>query len=327
MPGGTSAGTILGLNFFLVMFNKAGPPANTISIGRQIAQPRRGRKPIEKCKVKWIDDMTLCNAVNLKTALVREDRPVSRPLPFHARTEHRLPRNRNSMQDELDELSKYTENHLMAINKMKTKAMLCNSRTKWDFVPELTLDGHNNLEIVDEVKIVGFILRNDMKTCSNTTYITTKAYKRMWLIRRLKAMGASTTQLLDCLQKQILSVLWLGAPAWYCMLTQYEKNDLDRVLKVGLRIIYGDSYGGFENALLLSMIKRPTVMLSKITEKFALKSMKHEKFRHWFQEQDTQTVNTRRKKNKYVDIYARTDRYGRSPIPQLTSLLNKKISK
>ena len=27
------------------------------------------------------------------------------------------------------------------------------------------------------------------------------------------------------------------------------------------------------------------------------------------------------------DIYARTDRYGRSPIPQLTSLLNKKISK
>ena len=55
--------------------------------------------------------------------------------------------------------------------------------------------------------------------------------------------------------------------------------------------------------------------------------MKHEKFRHWFQEQDTQTVNTRRKKNKYVDIYARTDRYGRSPIPQLTSLLKKKISK
>ena len=150
----------------------------------------------------------------------------------------------------------------MAINKMKTKAMLCNSRTKWDFVPELTLNGQNNLEIVDKVKIVGFMLRNDMKTCSNTKSITTKAYKIMWLIRRLKAMGASTTQLLDCLQKQILSVLWLGAPAWYCMLIQYEKNDLYRVLKVGLRIIYGDSYGGFENALLLSMIKRQTVMLS-----------------------------------------------------------------
>ena len=54
--------------------------------------------------------------------------------------------------------------------------------------------------------------------------------------------------------------------------------------------------------------------------------MKYEKFRYWFQAQDTQTVNTRRKKKQYVDIYARTDQYGRSPIPQLTSLLNKKIS-
>ena len=117
MPGGTSASTILGLNFFLVMFNKAGPPANTIGIGKQISQPRRKRKPIQKCKVKWIDDMTLCNAVDLKKALVREDRPVPRPLPYHSRTEHRLPRDRNKMQDELSALGEYAENHLMAINK------------------------------------------------------------------------------------------------------------------------------------------------------------------------------------------------------------------
>ena len=82
--------------------------------------------------------------------------------------------------------------------------MLCNTRIKWDFEPELTLDGVNNLEIVEELQIVGFMLQNDMKTWSNTAYITTKAYNRMWLIRRLKALGASTTQLLDCLQKQVL---------------------------------------------------------------------------------------------------------------------------
>ena len=195
------------------MFNKAGPPANTISIGQQISQPRRKRKPIKQCKVKWIDDMTLCNAVDLKRSLVPEDRPVSRPLPFHLRTEHKLPGEQNKMQDELIKLSRYADNHLMAINRTKTKAMLCNTRTKWDFEPELSLDGVNNLEIVEELKIQK--IRNNMKTCSNTAYITAKAYKRMWLIRRLKALGASTTQLLDCLQKQVLSVLWLGAPAWY----------------------------------------------------------------------------------------------------------------
>ena len=74
------------------------------------------------------------------------------------------------MQDKLIKLSRYADNHLMAINRTKTKAMLCNTRTKWDFEPELTLDGKNNLEIVEEIKIVGYMLRNDMKTCSNTAY-------------------------------------------------------------------------------------------------------------------------------------------------------------
>ena len=74
MPGGTAAGTVLGLNFFLILFNRAGPPASNVSIGKQITQPIKKRKPIRKKKVKWVDDMTLCNAVILKEALVSEDR-------------------------------------------------------------------------------------------------------------------------------------------------------------------------------------------------------------------------------------------------------------
>ena len=78
---------------------------------------------------------------------------------------------------------------------------------------------------------MGFIMRCDMKTWSNTAYLTAKAYKRMWFLRRLKALGASTSQLLDVLDKQVLSVLWLGAPAWYCQLTEAEKRDFDRIEK------------------------------------------------------------------------------------------------
>ena len=109
-----------------------------------------------KSKVKWIDDMTLCNAVDLKTALVPENRPVPRPLPYHGRTEHRLPRDRNTMQDDLDSLINYTNSHLMAINETKTKAMLCNFCIKWDVMPELSFNGRDNIEIVDELKIVFF---------------------------------------------------------------------------------------------------------------------------------------------------------------------------
>ena len=90
--------------------------------------------------------------------------------------------------------------------------MLCNSRRKWDFIQDLSFDGGENIEIVDELKIVGYVLRSDMKTCSNTAYLTAKAFKRMWLIRRLKYLGASTKQLIDSLVCFVCTVA--GGHSW-----------------------------------------------------------------------------------------------------------------
>ena len=44
----------------------------------------------------------------------------------------------------------------MAISKNKTKAMLCNSRVKWDCVPELNLENEHQIEVVEEMKTVGY---------------------------------------------------------------------------------------------------------------------------------------------------------------------------
>ena len=329
MPGGLGAGTVMGLNLFLVLFNGAGPAASTVGIGQQITQPIRRRKPISKTKVKWIDDCTLGTAVNLKVSLMPEDRPLPRPRPYHARTEHKLPRESNLMQDQLDSLCLYTNNHLMEINRSKTKAILCNTRTKWDFIPELSLYNNDDIEIVNELKIVGFIMRSDMRTSANTDYLVKKAFKRMWLIRRLKALGASINQLLDTLHKQVLSVLWLGAPAWFSQLTQHERQDLDRVAKVGLRIIYGEAYSGFENMLQAASLLRPTVQLSRMTAKFAARSTKHPKFSKWFQPAAPKLVNTRSSNHTqlYTSVPARTERYRNSPIPYMTELLNAKHKK
>ena len=328
MPGGTAAGTVLGLNFFLILFNRAGPAASNISIGKQITQPIKKRKPIDRKKVKWVDDVTLCNSVNLKTALVPEDRAVPRPRPYHARTEQRLPRETNAMQSELDALCNYTDGHLMAISKKKTKTMLCNSRTKWDFIPELKLQD-DDIEVVQEMKIVGFVMRSDMRTSSNTEYLVKKAFKRMWLIRRLKGLGANKGQLVDALQKQVLSVLWLGAPAWYCQTTEQERKDIDRVAKVGLRIIFGEAYCGFENCLLSAKMLRPTEQLAKMTSRFAAKNVSHNKFSQWFEPATRKTINTRSTKNiqKYKSVPARTARYAKSPIPYMTQMLNKQTNK
>ena len=60
----------------------------------------------------------------------------------------------------------------MRINFKKTKAMV-------------TL-GQNDLEVVDEVRILGLIIRSDLKWVSNTDSMVSKANKRIWIVRRLK---------------------------------------------------------------------------------------------------------------------------------------------
>ena len=322
MPGGTGAGTILGLEIFLILFNDAGPAANPTSIGHQITQPLSKRKPIDKSKVKWIDDITICTAVDLKSTLVPEDREVPRPVPYHGRTGHRLLPGDNVLQHEIERLQEFTDLNKMAINKKKTKIMILNSRRKWDVMPEISLRDGDKIEVVEELKIVGFILRSDMKTNSNTDYIVKKAYARLWLVRRLKALGASKTDLLDVLQKQVLSTLYLGAPAWSCQVTEAEKTDLNRVLKCGLHIIFGQNYLNFKNALSMANIPSVTEKLEKMTIKFAIKSAKNEKFQHWFKPKPANSLVTRSLKLKYEPVPARTTRFADSPIPQMTALLN-----
>ena len=143
----------------------------------------------------------------------------------------------------------------------------------------------------------------------------------MWLLRRLKSQGATNAQLIDTLEKQLLPVLCLGASAWYCLLTQAEKTNIDRVGKVGMKIIFGEQYSVFENFIQLTDISRPTDTLAKMTKQLAAKIADHEKFSKWFQPLTTQTC-TRSKKTRYIPIHTRTERFDKSPIPYLTKILN-----
>ena len=57
----------------------------------------------------------------------------------------------------------------------------------FNFSPRLSLVPGQKLEMVEEI---GYQLRSDLRTISNTQYIVKRAWKRMWVDRRLKALGA-----------------------------------------------------------------------------------------------------------------------------------------
>ena len=59
--------------------------------------------------------------------------------------------------------------------------------------------------------------------------------------------------------------------------------------------------------------------------KFAKKSEKNSKHKHWFKQ--NKTNKTRQKDEKYEEIVAHTDRLRNSPISYLTDLLNEQTIK
>ena len=79
----------------------------------------------------------------------------------------------------------------MKVNTKKTNTMVFNQAKSVDVLPELKMGGNEIIEVVDEIKLLGIIVRNDMKWHSNTRNIIAKCFARMWLLRNLKKFGAS----------------------------------------------------------------------------------------------------------------------------------------
>ena len=50
----------------------------------------------------------------------------------------------------------------------------------------------------------------------------------MWIVRRLKALGASEADLLKNLRCQVLSVLQSAVPAWTTMLSKAESRSIEQ---------------------------------------------------------------------------------------------------
>ena len=58
---------------------------------------------------------------------------------------------------------------------------------------------------------------------------TQRIYKRLWMLRRPKQLGANSDELFDVFIKQVRSVLELAVPVWHSNITVKERCDLERV--------------------------------------------------------------------------------------------------
>ena len=300
------------------MINEVGFEGQKNNLG-EILTTRKHIKSANLLHLKYVDDLSLAEAINLPEKLVANH---TRPQPdnYHARTGHILHPDQSKVYSQLLKTEEYARSNDMKINQRKTKLMVFNPCKSIDFLPEFSLQGQI-LEVVEEFRMLGLLISSDLSWKANTEFIVSKANKRLWILRRLAALGASNDDLLEIYRTQIRCVLELAVPVWQGSISQDEKADIERVQKSAFHIILGNEYLSYSNALKVLCLETLERRRNQLCLKFAKKCEKHEKFRHWFKINKNDN-NTRSKKAKYSEVTARLSRFKRSPISFLTTMLN-----
>ena len=319
LPGGGPQGALLGLLLFLVLVNDIGFSDQTNENGDLITCKRRV-KSFNELHLKYVDDLALLEAVPLKTKLDKVSQETPQPYTYHMRSGHELLPEKSRVFQALQDTENYAKENNMKINYKKTKLMIFNpSRTK-DFCPKFSFND-NELEIVEQTKLLGLIVRSDLSWTTNTEYMVKRANKKLWCLKRLKNLGAKTKDLLEVYFKQIRSLLEYSVAVWHPNLTKLDSRKIERVQKSALSIILGQKYDSYKSALLELNLETLFTRRIKLCKNFAIKAQKHPKFTKWFKSNNKMSV-TRKKRQQFCEVYYRTERFKRSPISYLTRTLN-----
>ena len=188
-------------------------------------------------------------------------------------------------------------------------------------MPQCHFEDGKVLEVVEELKLLGVLIRSDLSWSSQCDYMCKRGFSRLWMRRRLKPLGASIQELLEVYQTQIRCLLEFAVAAWNAGLTKKQVRQLERVQKCAFAIILGKDYGSYENALKSLVMKSLSERREDLCLTFAIKSKKNDKYSNWFCDNDD-TLNTRSAKPNLKPVQTRLRRFEKTPLPYLTKLLN-----
>ena len=210
----------------------------------------------------------------------------------------------------------------MMLNSKKTKNQIFNFSKKHQFSTDIKIRD-DVIETISETKLLGTTITSDLCWKKNTSKIITESNKRMQFLHRAKKFTNNVTDLKKIYMLQVRSKLEQSAPVWHSSLTKKSTSDLERVQKCALRVILGDKYKNYKDALGVIKLDSLEDRREKLCLRFAKQCLKHEKLKSMFPRKVNHHLMEKRNLQKFVVTKAWTERYRRSSIPSMQRLLNK----
>ena len=268
---------------------------------------------------KFVDDasfLEILNMISIGLASLYSKNHVPSDVPPEMAF---LPSENFNTQNYLDKISKWTNENEMLLNLKKSKYIIVNFCDSLQFKTRLNVN-NSLIEQVSQTRLLGVIIQDDLTWKKNTQSLGKRANSRMIILRKLKEFEVKTADMITIYVLFIRSVIEQSSVVWSSSITVGEMAFLERTQKVALRIIFGQSYLSYENALKLANLPKIEDRYQTLLFRFALKCTKSEKTKNMFPLADN--IIRTRNQEKFEVPMARKERFLKSAIPTMARLLN-----
>ena len=144
----------------------------------------------------------------------------------------------------------------------------------------------------------------------------------MQFLHRAKKFTTNVSDLKKIYMLQVRSKLDQSAVVWHSSITRKNSSDLERVQRSAIKVILGEKYNNYKDALRVLRMDSLEMRRQKICLKFAKQCLRHEKLKELFPSHERRHNMEKRDGERYVVKKAMTERYRKSAIISMQRLLN-----
>ena len=222
------------------------------------------------------------------------------------------PCNHSKLQPAVDHISNWSKENFLQINPSKCKEIYFTfKRIPVNHVP-IEINGIQ-FDKVPSVKLLGLTIQNNFKWNAHVDAITSKAAKRLYLLRQLKRAGINTHDLVQFYCAVIRSVLEYACQVFHRSLPDYLSTQIEAIQRRAMRTIYPDlNYAeALEAADLVTLFARRDKLSKDLFEMIA--SDTDHKLASLLPLKASDTINLRRMRDYQIPKF-RTNRFKNSFI-------------